>query len=650
MSNFDRQMKKLTKDVNTVGNKLKSTGAALSTAITLPVAAIGAASIKTGMDFESSMSKVAAISGATGDELTALEEKARELGATTAFSASEAADGMSFLAMAGYDANQVLSAMPGLLDLAAAGQLDLARAADITTNIMSGFNMEADKTQQVADMLAAAAASANTDVEQLGSAMSYVAPVAAGAGIKIEETAAAIGILSNAGIQGERAGTALRGMIASLQNPTGQTAKALEDLGLSAEDVNPSMHSLSDILKTLEEAGIDSSQAMQLVGVEAGPALLAMLTQGSTGLTAYTAELANSEGAANKMATTMQDNLGGRIKELQSAFEEVAITIYENLQPALETLVGAVKGIADWFNSLSPSTQNLIVGLAGLAAVIGPLLTAVGIAIILFGQLSAALSILGISMSVAMWWVFAIIAALAGIVAVVVYWDEIKAYFIKFWAFLKAAFQAALNVLKKNVTTTWNAIKSVTSSVWNTLKSITSATWTGLKNMIMTPVNYIRSAVGSAFTGMVSTALGAWNGLKSGMKSVINGIIRMVNVFIRGFNTPAKLLSKLPGVSVPSIPTIPMLATGGNVFGSGAFITGEAGPELVQKSGSSVKVTPLSSQEKANGVGGALGGKTTIEVPLYLDGHEIARATYGYMDKIQGSMMGSKMRLSGVKG
>src|SRR5690606_4996170 len=161
---------------------------------------------------------------------------------------------------------------------------------DIATNIVSGFNMTAKDTGRVSDMLAAAAASANTDVEQLGAAMSYVAPVAAGAGISIEETAAAIGILSNSGIQGERAGTALRGMIASLQNPTGQTAKALEDLGLSADDVNPSMHSLSDILKTLEESGMDSSQAMQLVGVEAGPALLAMLTQGSKGLSDYTAE------------------------------------------------------------------------------------------------------------------------------------------------------------------------------------------------------------------------------------------------------------------------------------------------------------------------------------------------------------------------
>src|SRR5690606_35210965 len=293
MRAFDREMRKLTKDVRTVGKKFKEVGAKMTAAFTAPAIAVATASIKIGMDFEAAMSKVQALSGATGDELAALEKQARELGKTTVFSASEAAEGMTFLAMAGYDANQIMSSMPGLLDLAAAGQLDLARAADITTNIMSGFNMEADQTQAVADMLAAAAASANTSVEQMGNAMSYVAPVAAGAGLSIEETAAAIGILSNAGIQGERAGTALRGIIASLQNPTGQTAKALEALGLTADDVNPSIHSLTDILKTLEEAGMDSSQAMQLVGTTSGPALIAMMSQGSEGLAEFTEQLEN---------------------------------------------------------------------------------------------------------------------------------------------------------------------------------------------------------------------------------------------------------------------------------------------------------------------------------------------------------------------
>jgi len=344
--------------------------------------------------------------------------------------------------------------------------------------------------------------------------------------------------------------------------------------------------------------------------------------------------------------------------------------------------VEAVKGLADWFNNLSPSTQNLIIGLAGLAAAIGPLLTAVGIGIILFGQLSATLSILGISMATAFWWVLAIIAALAGIVAVVVYWEEIKTFFINLWESLKEIFFNALeaikgffvewgptilmiitgpiglivslivnnwdtiktvtsavwnfiiqylkaiwdaikvlaapvfNAIKSVISNIWNTIKSVTSTVWNaikgavtriwnSIKSTASTVWNALKSTIMTPVNYIKDRVSSAFESLKSTAIGVWEGIKSGIRTAINGIIRIVNNFINGFNTPAKLLNKLPGVNAPIIPNIPLLATGGKLLGSGMAIVGEAGPELIEKSGSSVRVTPLTTQERAQGVSGA---------------------------------------------
>ena len=377
--------KPITDKLDKFGKTATDIGKSMSAKVTAPILGVGAAAAKMGKDFEAAMSKVQALSGATAEEMANLEKQAREMGAATVFSASEAAEAQAFLAMAGYDVAQIMDSLPGLLDLAAAGQLDLGRAADITTNIMSGFNIEAEKTTEVADVLAKAAASANTSVEQMGDAMSYVAPVAAGAGISLEETAAAIGILSNAGIQGQRAGTALRGIIASLQNPTGQTAKALEALGLTADDVNPSMHSLTDILKTLEEAGMDSSQAMQLVGTASGPALIAMMSQGSEGLAEFTEQLENADGAAADMAATMTDNLHGRIQEMKSAFEEVALTIYDSIQPALEWLVEKIKGLADWFNNLSPSMQNTIIVIAGITAAIGPLL-------IVLGQMSLGLS------------------------------------------------------------------------------------------------------------------------------------------------------------------------------------------------------------------------------------------------------------------
>lgn len=367
------------KSLEQAGKRLRQVGGTMTMAITAPIAGMGAAAIKTGMNFETSMSKVQALSGATAEEMAKLSAQAREMGATTAFSAIEAADAQAFLAMAGYDTAQIMSSLPSLLNLAAAGQLDLGRAADITTNIMSGFNIEAEKTEQVADILAKAASSANTSVEQMGSAMSYVAPVAAGAGIAIEETAAAIGILSNAGIQGERAGTTLRSMIASLQNPTGQTAKALEDLGLTADDVNPSIHSLSDILRTLEEAGMDSSQAMQLVGVEAGPGLLALLSQGSKGLQDFTNQLENSAGAAANMAEIMTDNLAGDWNQFTSALTELGLQIYDIVQPMLRSLTQMATSVVQWLQDLSPPLKLAAVGFAGFVASIGPAILVAGL-------------------------------------------------------------------------------------------------------------------------------------------------------------------------------------------------------------------------------------------------------------------------------
>lgn len=385
LENFSSKM-------NTMGDSLVGFGQNMSMKVTAPIVGAGAAALTAGMNFEEGMSKVQAISGATSEELEQLEDMAKDLGETTRFSATEASEGMSFLAMAGFETNEILDSMPGLLDLAAAGQLDLGRAADITTNVMSGFNLETEETGRVSDILAESAASANTSVEQMGGAMSYVAPVAEGAGLSIEETAAAIGTLSNAGIQGERAGTALRSMIASLQNPTGQTANALKDLGLSAEDVNPSMNSLSEILGTLEDAGMDSSQAMQLVGQEAGPGLIALLSEGSDGLKEFTNDLENSEGAATSMADKMSDNAKGSIREFRSALEGIGIAASEHLIPPLTDIIEKGTTLVRKFGELDKGTQKTIITTLGLAAVIGPLSLVLGTTFRTVGMLTGGLA------------------------------------------------------------------------------------------------------------------------------------------------------------------------------------------------------------------------------------------------------------------
>lgn len=343
----------VTKGFKAVTSTMVATGAA--------VAGVGAASIKVGMDFEEGMSKVKAISGATEKEMSKLTSVAKELGATTQFSASEAAAGMEFLAMAGYKVNEITESMPGLLDLAAAGQMDLARAADVTTNIMSGFGLAAKETGRVADVLAKAASTANTDVSQLGEAMKYVGPIANSLGLSIEETSAAVGVLSNAGIQGGQAGTVLRAGLTRLANPTGKAAKLISELGIEMFDANGKMKDMPGVIAELEKglAGMsDEQRAVALstiFGQQAMSGWTALLDAGSDSLSNYTADLENAEGAAADMAKTMNDNLKGDLVLTKSALEGIGIAIYENL-------VNPLRESIQWFNSWLEAINGALIG------------------------------------------------------------------------------------------------------------------------------------------------------------------------------------------------------------------------------------------------------------------------------------------------
>lgn len=292
--------------------------------------------VDTFTEFSQSLSGVLAVTQATQEQFESLEEQARLLGATTIFSASEAASGMEFLGRAGFEANEIISAMPGLLDLAAAGQLDLGRAADITSNIMAGFNIAAEESNRVADILAATAASSNTNVEQLGEAMKFVAPVAAAAGQSIEFSAAAVGVLSDAGLQASLAGTGLRQVMAGLISPTREAQREFQAMGLTASQLDPSVRPLVDILDDLARAGLDAGGALSIAQARGGPALLALVS-GREKLRDLTRDLHDAEGAAMAMADTMQDNLAGDSKAAQSALAELQLVIGEELEPTLRS-------------------------------------------------------------------------------------------------------------------------------------------------------------------------------------------------------------------------------------------------------------------------------------------------------------------------
>lgn len=351
---------------------------AAAAAATMVVAALGIGkSISVIRDFESSVSKMGAISGATTLELQAMRDVAKDLGSTTEFSATQAADGLSFLAMAGFDAAESIAAIPAVLDLATAAGMGLAEAADTTSNIMSGFGIEAADAANVTDILAAASTRANTDVAQLGAAMSTVAPIANSLNIGLEETAASIGVMSDAGIQGERAGTALRGVLASLSGPTSQATEALAGLGLSIADVDPATNSLAGIMAKLETAGLSTAEAMTIFGREAASGALVMV-KGADRLRDFTSELGKVDGAAKDMATTMRDNLGGDIDGLVSALSGLAIALGEaGLTAVLRGLIQGLTAITRVMADLvTPAFQALAFVLTTLAATQIPMVLA----------------------------------------------------------------------------------------------------------------------------------------------------------------------------------------------------------------------------------------------------------------------------------
>ena len=262
-------------------------------------------SITTIAQFDSSMAKLGAISGATTEDLKAMRDVAKDLGSATEFSAKQASDGLTFLAMAGFSVRESIAAIPSVLDLATVSGMGLAQAADTASNIMSGFGISADNAANVSDVLAAASSRANTTVSELGQAMSTVAPISSSLGIGLQDTAAAIGIMSDNGIKGERAGTALRGTLASLAKPTTAAVDVLNKLGLTIDDVNPATNQLSDIMAKLGDSGLNTADAFEVFGREAASGAIKLM-EGSQRLRDFTKELGNVDGEAKKMAKTIR--------------------------------------------------------------------------------------------------------------------------------------------------------------------------------------------------------------------------------------------------------------------------------------------------------------------------------------------------------
>lgn len=384
MAKAKSDMEKTSKSSQKLRNDLTTMRTGFMAVGTAAVAGIGYA-VYHAANFEHAMARVKALTSATDTEFSALSGTARDLGAATEFSATQAAEAMQFLAMAGFDVNEIISAMPNVLNLASAAQVDMGTSADIVSNIMTGFGMTAEETNRAVDVLVDTMRSANTDLNMLGDGMKYVAPVAHGLGWSIEETAAAIGAMSDAGVQGSMAGTSLRAALLSLASPVGQTEKAMKKFNIEVMDSSGNLKPLPELVSHISERldGLTKAQKTaalaHLVGREAAAGFIALIERGGPSLQEFTTQLENSGGVAEEVAKTQRDTLMGALKELESAFEELGISVGNQFIPLLRAIVEGVTELGRFMGELDPKLVSGAAAFTAAGSAAGIMASSIGI-------------------------------------------------------------------------------------------------------------------------------------------------------------------------------------------------------------------------------------------------------------------------------
>ncbi len=372
-------LQKHSEKLKKIGSGMEAVGKGILKA-TAPLVGLGAAALKVSSDFEEGMSNVQAISGATGEDLDELREKAKYMGETTKFSATESAEALTYMAMAGWETGQMLDGIEGVMMLAAASGENLGAVSDIVTDALTAFGLAAEDAGHFSDVLAKASSSSNTNVGMMGETFKYVAPLAGSLGYSVEDTALAIGLLANAGIKGGQAGTTLRGILTRLVKPTKESGTAMDTLGISMTNTDGTMKDLSEVMVVLREKlgdldpEMQSFYAAQIAGQEGMSGLLAIINASDEDFNNLQDNIDNSAGAAKEMADIMNANVKGQLTLLKSQLEGIGIQFGEILLPMASKFIGKLSELATRFSELSPETREMIVKLSGLAVGIGGVL------------------------------------------------------------------------------------------------------------------------------------------------------------------------------------------------------------------------------------------------------------------------------------
>ncbi|MGG1660567.1 phage tail tape measure protein [Brevibacillus sp. NRS-1366] len=568
LNSLQASVTKMKTDFEAVGKSIQDTGKQLSETggsfkkVTQPVVDFGTAALKAGMEFEASMSEVKAITGATGSDFEALQEKAKELGKNTKFSALEAADGLKNLADAGWSSQEMLSGIDGVMTLAAASGENLAKVSDVVAASMEAFGLSANQTGQFANILAAASSQTHTSVSMLGESFKTVAPVAGALGYNAEDTAIALGLMANAGIRAGDAGKSLQSALNNMTSPTKEMSAVMAKLGISMTDNQGNMKSLDTVMQDLRSAfgGLDADQqaayATTLFGKEAMAGMLGIIQASEEDYNNLSHAINNSAGEAKQMADIMQDNAKGGLTELNSAIEGVALQVADILLPIFRDMVELVKNVVEWFASFDEETQKIIVGIGVFAAAISPvllglgsLITTVGTIVQAFDTISGVFSKVGGVMTLLSGPVGIAIAAIAAlaVAAYLIYdnWEPISAFFIDLWNGITSVTTAAWEGIKQFFLDTWTWIQAffaewgtVISAViapfigiplliqehWDEIVTYLATLWESVRQVAFDSWNLIVSVIMEIVTPFIETLMGAFTSMSDGLIQIWDGV------------------------------------------------------------------------------------------------------------------------------
>ena len=561
-----------------VGGTLTSVGQKLLP-LSTSIAGLGVAAVKTTADFDSEMSKVSAISGATGTDLDKLRGKAREMGAKTKFSASEAAQGMQYMAMAGWKTQDMMDGLEGIMNLAAASGEDLASTSDIVTDALTAFGLSAKDSSHFSDILAAASSNANTNVSMMGETFKYAAPVLGSLGYTAEDAALAIGLMANAGIKSSQAGTSLRGAITNLAKPTDTVAAAMDKYGISLTDSSGKMLSLRELMEQLRQklGGLSEAEQAQaaaaLFGKDAMSGMLAIINGSDKDFEKLAGAIDNCDGSSEKMANTMNDNLQGQITILMSQLQELAISFGEILMPKIRDIVTHIQNFVDKLNAMDEGQKETILRIGMFVAALAPMLMGLGKVITFSANVSRALGTLsaGLVKAGGFSGVFTkalglitspaaiVVGAIAAITAVIIHlWntnEDFRNTITAIWQKIKDAFtifaagiSERLSALGITFSDATSAIKTIWDGFCNLLAPVLEAAFNTIAIALQTAFNVILGiwdVFSAVFSGDWSGAWEAvkgiyssiWDGLKEYFSTIIGAVKGVADVFLGWFGT-----------------------------------------------------------------------------------------------------------------